>query len=168
MSPFFSGTRPCLDAGDHTRQHGQEHGKKEEKQQRLAAVRERQRGREKAAKRWVQWAWRCDRLHSCRQFSPCIHHFCPETLHFPSPPRGAYIFPLPASGLDQGTDFAQWHGSTHDPARAPSALPITRRPRWGRSRGTPLCTTDSRTPSADACAHSETSSAGTATLRCVN
>lgn len=112
--------------------------------------RETERERGKAAKRWVQWAWRCDRLHSCRQFSPCIHHFCPETLHFPSPPRGAYIFPLPASGLDQGTDFAQWHGSTHDPARAPSALPVTRKPCWGRSRGTPLCTTDSRTPSADA------------------
>lgn len=33
-----------------------------------------------------------------------FHHFCPETLQFPSLPWGADVSPLPGLGLGQGTD----------------------------------------------------------------
>ena len=63
--------------------------------------RERQRGRERRQQR--RGSSGLDALTGYANAAG-FHHFCPETLQFPSLPWGADVSPLPGLGLGQGTD----------------------------------------------------------------
>lgn len=82
-------------------------------------------------------------------FLPCIHHFCPETLHFPSPPREH--IPTPCLWLDQGLrpSGTVAHTVPSEGSECPSRHQETL---LGESRGTPLAPQTSHR-SADASEH---------------
>ena len=140
--------------------------KKGEKQQRLVAMREgeTEREREKAAKTWIEWAWRPDRLRNCRRFSPLLPWDSAVSLTS----MGSRCLPTPWLGAWPGDWLWPWHGSTHTTPRGLRVpLPPPGEPALGEAEG-PRSAQDSHAPSAAAGAHSEIRTAGPAPLRCAS